>query len=132
MPPFEVPDGHLPVIEQHLAEASAMNAAFKVHLRGTGTFRPVARGVRDRGRGHLRLRAARGPCGAGWPATCSSPTTRTSPSPTTSTTRRWTAFEDLADFECAFEADRFSLYVHDVEAGWVPTRDHPLTAAADA
>ena len=40
MPPFEVPDGHLPVIEQHLAEASAMNAAFKVHLRGTGTFRP--------------------------------------------------------------------------------------------
>ena len=42
------------------------------------------------------------------------------------------AFEDLADFECAFEADRFSLYVHDVEAGWVPTRDYPLTAAADA
>ncbi len=42
MPPFEVPDGQMPRIEQHLAEASALNPAFKVHLRGTGTFRPVS------------------------------------------------------------------------------------------
>ncbi len=37
------------------------------------------------------------------------------------------AFEELADFECDFVVDRFSLYVHDTEAGWVPTRDFALT-----
>jgi 2'-5' RNA ligase len=42
MPPFEVADPDMPAVEQHLAEASAMNTAFRVHLRGTGTFRPVS------------------------------------------------------------------------------------------
>ena len=36
------------------------------------------------------------------------------------------AFDELATFECDFVVDRFSLYVHDSEDGWVPTRDFAL------
>ena len=42
MPPFEVDVDDLPGIEQHLLEASANANAFRIHLRGTGTFRPVS------------------------------------------------------------------------------------------
>ena len=40
------------------------------------------------------------------------------------------AFHELADFECVFDVDRFHLYEHDVERGWVPTRDFHLTPPA--
>ena len=42
LPPFVIDQDDLPKIEQHLAEASAMHHAFGIHLRGTGTFRPVS------------------------------------------------------------------------------------------
>jgi hypothetical protein len=41
------------------------------------------------------------------------------------------AFDEMAGFECDFTCDRFSLYVHDADAGWAPTRDFVLTAGAD-
>jgi len=41
------------------------------------------------------------------------------------------AFDDLAAFECSFTVERFSLYVHDQEDGWAPTRHFVLPAAAD-
>jgi 2'-5' RNA ligase len=42
------------------------------------------------------------------------------------------AFEELATFECEFDVDHFSLYVHDADAGWQPSRHFMLTAAAGA
>ena len=37
------------------------------------------------------------------------------------------AFDDLAAFECLFDADRFHLYAHDPEAAaWQPTREFAL------
>jgi 2'-5' RNA ligase len=36
------------------------------------------------------------------------------------------AFAELGGFECDFVVDRFSLYVHEPGTGWVPTRDFPL------
>ena len=41
------------------------------------------------------------------------------------------AFDVLEANASSFEADRFSLYVHEDGEGWVPTRDYLLTAAAD-
>jgi len=38
----------------------------------------------------------------------------------------------MADFECDFVADRFALYVHQREEGWVSTRDYPLAPTGDA
>lgn len=42
MPPFEIAVDDLPRIEKHLVEASTCSDAFRIHLRGTGTFRPVS------------------------------------------------------------------------------------------
>src|SRR3982751_3108653 len=42
VPPTEIDDIHLPEVEKHLAEAAADVEHFCVHLRGTGTFRPVS------------------------------------------------------------------------------------------
>ena len=36
------------------------------------------------------------------------------------------AYGELQDFECAFDAASFSLYVHDDSAGWVPTHEFGL------
>jgi 2'-5' RNA ligase len=41
------------------------------------------------------------------------------------------AFDELAEFECEFDVQKFQLYVHDERAGWQPTRDFPLQATAD-
>lgn len=45
LPPTEVEPADLPLIEQHLAEVAADHRAFRMRLRGTGTFRPVSQVV---------------------------------------------------------------------------------------
>ena len=37
------------------------------------------------------------------------------------------AFEELADFDCAFPVADFHLYVHDDDHGWKATHDFALT-----
>ena len=133
MPPFEVPEGGLPAVEQHLTEASATRTPFKVHLRGTGTFRPVspvvfvtvAEGIS--GCEQLALSVRRGPLQTDLQFPYHPHVTVAHHLDDAALDR---AFAELADFECAFVVDRFSLYVHDEDAGWVPTRDYPLTASA--
>jgi 2'-5' RNA ligase len=106
MPPFETDD--LPAIERHLAEASAGTCPFRIHLRGTGTFRPVSPVV--------FVTVAEGISACEQLAKA----VRRGPLDTDLT------FHELAGFDCRFVVDRFSLYVHDPEDGWVPTRDFPL------
>ena len=121
MPPFDVPDGQMPRIEQHLAEASALNPAFKVHLRGTGTFRPVSPVV------FVTVVEGISGCEQLALAIPYHPHVTVAHHLDDATLDR--AFGELSDFECAFEVDHFSLYEHDEVAGWVPTRDYPLTAS---
>jgi 2'-5' RNA ligase len=132
MPPFEVPDGQMPRIEQHLTQASALGSAFKVHLRGTGTFRPVSpvvfvtvvEGIS--GCEQLAASIRRGPLAAELQFPYHPHVTVAHHLDDNALDR---AFQELADFECAFEVDRFWLYEHDEHAGWAPTRDYALTAA---
>ncbi len=132
MPPFEVADGQMPRIQQHLAEASSLRPAFKVHLRGTGTFRPVspvvfvtvAEGIS--GCEQLAASIRRGPLEVALQFPYHPHVTVAHHLDDASLDR---AFTELADFECAFEVDRFSLYEHDEDAGWVPTRDYPLAGS---
>ena len=42
VPPTEIDDDALAEVEGHLDEVAEAGAAFTVHLRGTGTFRPVS------------------------------------------------------------------------------------------
>jgi 2'-5' RNA ligase len=135
MPPHEVAAVQMPAVEKHLARASTANTAFTVHLRGTGTFRPVspvvfvtlATGIS--GCEQLAASVRRGPlsCDLRFPY---HPHVTVAHHLDDATMDR--AFDELSDFECTFEADRFSLYVHDTSTGWVPTRDFPLLASADA
>lgn len=134
MPPFEVAPDQMPEIEQHLAQASAQNSAFKVHLRGTGTFRPVSpvvfvvvvEGISQCEQ--LAFSVRRGPlaCELQFPY---------HPHVTIAhhldDAHLDKAFSELATFECEFEVDYFSLYVHDSRTGWQPTRHFSLTARSE-
>jgi 2'-5' RNA ligase len=134
MPPVEVQAGGLPAVEEHLLQASAQNNAFTVHLRGTGTFRPVSpvvfvvvvEGISQCEQ--LAFSVRRGPlaCELQFPY---------HPHVTVahhlSDQHLDKAFHELADFDCTFEVDHFSLYEHDPATGWRPTRDFPLTARAE-
>ena len=134
MPPVEVEGAALPAIEQHLAEASASNNAFRIHLRGTGTFRPVspvvfvtvAEGISACEQ--LAFSVRRGPLERDL-------TFPYHPHVTVAhhleDDRLDRAFGELAGFECDFVVGHFSLYTHDNSTGWAPTRDFALTAAAD-
>jgi 2'-5' RNA ligase len=134
MPPFEVDDDAVPDIEQHLAEASALNTAFRIHLRGTGTFRPVspvvfvmlAEGISACEQ--LAFSVRRGPLAAELQFPYHPHVTVAHHLADDALDR---AFGDLASFECDFVVDRFSLFVHDRDAGWAATRDFALTAASD-
>jgi 2'-5' RNA ligase len=130
-PPYEIDRAELPAIEQHLAEASATNRSFRVHLRGTGTFRPVSpvvfvtvvEGIS--GCEQLALSIRRGPleCDLQFPY---HPHVTVAHHLADEQLDR--AFEELADFECDFVVAHFSLYVHDPATGWVATRDFALSA----
>ena len=134
LPPFEIEDDQLPTVEQHLAEASARNGAFKVHLRGAGTFRPVSpvvfvavvAGISQCEQLALSVRRGRLAAELQFPY---------HPHVTIAHDLDEVlldkAFSELASFECEFLADHFSLYVHDKDAGWQATRDFSLAARSD-
>jgi 2'-5' RNA ligase len=134
MPPFEIDPERLPVIEQHLAGCAARNNAFKVHLRGAGTFRPVSpvvfvtvvQGISQCEQLAFSVRSGPLACDLQFPYH-----PHVTVAHSLDDERLDKAFGDLADFECEFAADHFSLYVHDADAGWQPTRDFALAAAGD-
>ncbi|MGZ4438125.1 MAG: 2'-5' RNA ligase family protein [Nocardioides sp.] len=133
VPPTELGPGELPAVEKHLEEASTSRSAFRIHLRGTGTFRPVSpvvfvtvvEGISACEQ--LALAVRQGPLATDLQFPYHPHVTVAHHLDDESLDK---AFGDLADFECAFEADHFSLYVHDAATGWAPTRDFPLTAGA--
>ncbi|HSE09812.1 MAG TPA: 2'-5' RNA ligase family protein [Nocardioidaceae bacterium] len=130
MPPFEVDDAQVPEIEKHLAEAAAGTAPFTIHLRGTSTFRPVSpvvfvtvvRGISSCEQLAFAVRSGPLATDLAFPY---HPHVTVAHDLEDSLLDQ--AFEDLAGFECQFDADHFLLYAHDAEVGWQPTRDFTLT-----
>jgi 2'-5' RNA ligase len=133
VPPTEVGED-LSTIEEHLAGAAAGFPTFPVHLRGTGTFRPVSpvvfvtlvEGISQceqladavrRGPLDVELQYPYHPHVTVAHHLAEGPLDQ--------------AFAELADFECEFRVREFHLYVHDPELGWQPTRDFPLQPAPD-
>jgi 2'-5' RNA ligase len=133
MPPFEVDIDHLPRIEQQLLEASARSKRFRIHLRGTGTFRPVSpvvfvtvvEGIS--GCEQLAFAVRRGPLETRLQFPYHPHVTVAHHLADDLLDR---AFEQLASFDCVFVAERFSMYVHDAEDGWVVARDFAFSPAA--
>lgn len=133
VPPTEVGEDELPLVEQHLAAAAAEVGAFHVHLRGTGTFRPVspvvfvtlAEGIA--GCEQLADAVRRGPLEVPL-AFPYHPHVTIAHHLSEELLDR--AFEELSGFECTFEAADFHLYRHEDEAGWRPSREFPLGGVA--
>jgi 2'-5' RNA ligase len=134
VPPTEIDDIQLPEVEKHLAEAAAEVESFCVHLRGTGTFRPVSpvvfvtlvEGISQCEQLALALR--RGPLDVELQYPYHPHVTIAHHLADGLLDR---AFTELADFECEFDVAGFHLYVHDDEDGWRPTRHFPLQDVAD-
>ena len=130
IPPVDVADDDLPLVEKHLTEVASSTAAFRVHLRGTGTFRPVSpvvfvtvvEGISACEQLAAALR--RGPLTVDLQFPYHPHVTIAHHLPDEALDR---AFGELADFESVFDAEEFHLYVHDEEKGWQPSRDFPLT-----
>ena len=121
IPPTEVDERDLPTVVTHLDEAAVGIASFCVHLRGTGTFRPVSPVVfvtLVEGISQVELLASQirtGPLAVELAHPFHPHVTIAHHLPDHLLDR---AFEELADFECEFDVTEFHLYVHDDEAGW--------------
>ncbi|MEO9325843.1 2'-5' RNA ligase family protein [Nocardioides sp. C4-1] len=131
VPPTDV-DDDLGVIEKHLEAAADRVGPFEVHLRGTGTFRPVSpvvfvslvEGISQCEQ--LADVVRRGPLDVplDFPY-----------HPHVTVAHHLTddrldqAFTELADFECRFTVANFHLYVHDADLGWRASCDFALQAA---
>jgi 2'-5' RNA ligase len=129
MPPMEVEDERLPGIHDHLESVASGARQFTVHLRGTGTFRPispvvfvsVAEGISSCEQ--LASAVRRGPLAvqAQYPYHPHVTVAHHLPEPLLDR-----AFAELNAFDCRFTADHFSLYVHHPVEGWQPVRDYKL------
>ena len=132
IPPTELPDG-LEEIEAHLAAAATEVAPFRVHLRGTGTFRPVSPvvfvNVVEGIGGCEQLAAAvrTGPL-AGDTAFPYHPHVTIGHHLEDAALDR--AFRELESFDGSFIVNDFHLYLHDDELGWRIDRSFPLEPVA--
>lgn len=130
VPPTEVGDDELEKIEAHLTSAAADVPPFAVHLRGTGSFRPVSpvvfvtlvEGISQCEQ--LADAVRRGPLAVDLAYPYHPHVTIAHD---VAEEQLDQAFDELADFECEFAVGDFGLYVHDEQRGWSPTRCFPLS-----
>jgi len=131
LPPVDVEDDLLPGIEQHLRRVASAVGSFPVHLRGTGTFRPVSPvvfvNVVD---GISRCEQLAGAVRRGPLAFDAQYPYHPHVTVAHGLEERLLdqAFAELAGFECRFQVGSVTLYVHRDGAGWTPHQDLPLGA----
>jgi 2'-5' RNA ligase len=128
--PTEIRADRLPDIELHLAAVAAAHSPYTLHLRGTGTFRPVTEVVFvavAAGISETELLAA---------AISAAPDLRREtrfpyhPHVTVAQDVPGEAldavFDDLAGFDARFEVGAFTLFSHNGDERWLPRRDYRL------
>jgi 2'-5' RNA ligase len=129
IPPTEVDEGDLDAVTKHLASAAAAVQPFDIHLRGTGTFRPVSPVVfvtLAEGISACEVLAGairQGPLEVDLHFPYHPHVTIAHHLDDASLDR---AFDELAAFDCRFSVEAFSLYVHDEHSGWQPTHQYAL------
>lgn len=133
VPPVEIDEDLVGEVERHLETVAATTAAYRVHLRGSGTFRPVSpvvfvsvvEGISPTEQ--LAKACRRGPLQVRLEFPYHPHVTVAHVDDDTLLDR---AFAELSDFDCAFTVDVFHLYVHDADLGWKATRDYPLAGSS--
>ncbi|GAB3797906.1 2'-5' RNA ligase family protein [Micromonospora zhanjiangensis] len=128
--PTVIPTASLPRVEEHLAAVAAEHLPFTLHLRGTGTFRPITEVV------FVAVAAGISECELLAAAIGSAPELRRDarfpyhPHVTVAHDVAPEAldkvYEDLADFSALFEVESFTLFSHGGTARWQPRRDFRL------
>lgn len=116
-------------IEDHLAAVAEAHAPYQLHLRGTGTFRPVTQVV------FVAVAAGISECELLAADIRSGPLERELRFPyhphvtvahDVDDDALDTVFEELATFEARFPVDGFTLYEHGVDGHWHPKRRFEL------
>ena len=129
LPPTAVDDGDLPKIEGHLVDVASRHAPFRLHLRGTATFRPVSPVV------FVAVVEGISSCEMLSTAVRSGPLPSELPYPYhphvtvahhLNDEALDLAFISLADFDAAFDVTQFALYEHGPDGLWRPQRDFVL------
>jgi 2'-5' RNA ligase len=128
--PTEVDTALLPAVEKHLEAVASAQPPFTIHLRGTGTFRPITDVV------FVTLAIGISECellaGAIAAAEGVVRDSRFPYHPHVTVAQDVPAgaldavFEDLAGFSARFEVSAFTLFSHGGEGPWRPRRDFPL------
>jgi 2'-5' RNA ligase len=132
LPPHEVGDAEMAGIIEHLDGVAAQLAPFRVHLRGTGTFRPISPvvfiGVVE-GISQCEQLAA----GVGRGPLAISRNFPYHPHVTVahhlSEARLEQAFVELERFDAAFDVSEMWMYLHEPATGWTPNRAFALGGA---
>jgi 2'-5' RNA ligase len=129
LPPTTVVPGGLDEVEAHLASAAADVAPFEVHLRGTGTFRPVspvvfvalANGIAGCERLEARVRRGILDRELDFPYHPHVTVAHDLPEDVLDE-----AYDALGGFAARFVVDGFSLYVHGADGVWQVRRSFDL------
>ena len=129
VPPVEVDQDRLGDVEDHLAEVAGRSPAYGIHLRGSGTFRPVSpvvfvnlvEGISQTEQ--LAHRCRRGPLALELEYPYHPHVTVAHHLDEPSLDR---AFDSLADFRCAFRVASVELYHHHDDGVWRVIDSFPL------
>jgi 2'-5' RNA ligase len=129
LPPTRVADAQLGAVEEHLSAAAAAVAPFDVHLRGTGTFRPVspvvfvalASGIAGCERLEARVRSGRLERELDFPYHPHVTVAHDLPDDVLDE-----AYDALGGFTARFAVGSFALYVHGADGVWQVRRTFAL------
>ena len=132
IPPTEVTDADFDGVCATLQSVAAASQPFAMRLRGTGTFRPVSpvvfiavsEGISGT---EILATAIQSDLGAPESDFLFHPHVTIAHNLTDDVLDR--AYNELADFECAFQVNAFHLYLHEDDHGWTPRREFLLGSA---
>lgn len=129
LPPTPLHASDFSEVEEHLRKVALAEQPFELHLRGTGTFRPVspvvfvqlAQGIGDCERIEEQVRS--GPLSRSLTFHYHPHVTVAHDLPDDVLTK---AYTDLATYEARFPVWGFSLFEHGTDGVWRPQRDFPF------
>ena len=129
MPPMQLERSDLEGVSEVLKDAAESLHPFPMRLRGTGTFRPISPVVFiavSQGISYTELlaKAVRSRLGAEEPEFPFHPHVTVAHNLDDVVLDH--AYDDLSDFECAFQVESFHLYLHTDADGWCPKREFRL------